>query len=101
MEIFLDDFCVFSKRKDHLKCLEKCMRQCKEFGISLNSEKCQFGMPFGRLLGHVVSKTGILTDPDKIRIIVQLPIPDTVSKVRAFLGHASYYRRFIHLFTIT
>ena len=101
MEIFLDDFCVFSKRKDHLKFLEKCMHQCKEFGISLNSEKCQFGMPFGKLLGHVVSKTGISTDPDKIRVMVQLPIPDTVSKVRAFLGHASYYRRFIHLFAVT
>jgi hypothetical protein len=100
MEIFLDDFCVFSKKKNHFKCLGKCMKQCKEFGISLNSDKCQFGMPFGRLLGHVVSRTGISTDPDKIRVIVQLPIPTTVSKVRAFLGHASYYRRFIHLFAV-
>jgi hypothetical protein len=100
MEIFLDDFCVFSKRKDHLKCLGKCMRQCQEFGISLNSDKCQFGMPFGKLLGHVVSKTGISTDPDKVRAIAELPIPTTVSKVRAFLGHASYYRRFIHLFAV-
>lgn len=98
MEIFLDDFCVFSKKSDHLDCLEKCFKQCDKFGISLNSDKCHFGVPFGKLLGHIVSAAGIAMDPDKIKIILELPVPETISGVRGFMGHTSYYRRFVYLF---
>ena len=44
MEIFLDDFYTFSSRKEHLDWLGKCLDQCDQFGISLNSEKCTFGV---------------------------------------------------------
>ena len=100
MEIFLDDFCTFSSRKDHLNWLGKCLDQCDQFGISLNSEKSSFGVPSGRLLGHIVSKVGIATDPDKVKRIANLPRPDTVSGVRGFVGHVSYYRRFIKSFAV-
>ena len=100
MEIFLDDFCTFSSRKEHLDWLGKCLDQCDQFGISLNSEKCTFGVPSGKLLGHIVSKAGIATDPDKVKKIANLPRPDTVFGVRGFVGHVSYYRRFIKSFAV-
>ena len=100
MEIFLDDFCSFSTREEHLEKLGRCLDKCAQFGISLNSEKCQFGVPSGKLLGHIVSTAGIATDPDKIKIILDLQIPDTVTGVRIFLGHVSYYRRFIYKFAV-
>ena len=40
MEIFLDDFCVFSTKETHAECLSKCFAQCKKYGISLNAAKC-------------------------------------------------------------
>ena len=91
MDIFLDDFCTFSVQKDHLDWLGKCLHQCDQFGISLNSKKYTFGVPFGKLLGHIVSKAGIATDPDKIKKIANLLRPGTVSEVRGFVGHVSYY----------
>ena len=57
-------------------------------------------MPFGRLVGHIVSERGIATDPDKIANIVSLPIPTTITKVKGFLEHTGYYRRFIFLYAI-
>ena len=60
MEILLDDFCTFSSHKDHLDWLSKCLDQCDQFGISLNSEKCAFGVPSEKLLGHIVSKARLL-----------------------------------------
>ena len=78
--------------------LDKCLIQCAEFGISLNSEKCTFGVPYGKLLGHIVSAKGIATDPDKVRRIADLPRPVTVTGVRGFVGHVSYYRRYIEFF---
>ena len=95
MEIFLDDFCVFGTKADHSSQLKKCFDKCAEFGISLNAAKCQFVVPYGKLLGHRVSKRGMYTDPDKVSKIVNLPIPTTITQVRGFLGHVSYYRRFI------
>ncbi|XP_024362295.1 uncharacterized mitochondrial protein AtMg00860-like [Physcomitrium patens] len=85
---------------DHLNCLGRCLDQCDKYGISLNLEKCQFGVPSGRLLDHIVSSRGIATDPNKVTRILTLPKPETVSGVPGFVGHVSYYRRFIHSFAV-
>ena len=58
-----------------------------QYQISLNLRKCIFCVPFGALLGHVVCHDGILVDPAKIDIILDLPPPATVNKLRATLGH--------------
>ena len=55
IEIFLDDFCVFGKKEDHVEQLAKCFEQCEKYGIALNAAKCQFVVSFSRLLGHIVS----------------------------------------------
>jgi hypothetical protein len=71
--------------------LERC-RQCQ---ISLNIKKCIFGTPFGILLGHIVCKQGLLGDPTKIAVIVNLPSPKLVRQLRETLGHTCYYKKFI------
>ena len=37
-------------------------------------------------------------DPDKVKAVVQFPQPQNQTKVRPFLGLASYYRRYIQNF---
>jgi hypothetical protein len=61
----------------------------------LNIKKCIFNAPFGIFLGHVVCKQGLLVDPAKIVVIVNLPPPKSVHQLRATLGHTGYYRKFI------
>ena len=46
-------------------------------------------------LGHVVSDLGILTDPAKTSAISTRPTPTNCKQLQAFLGLASYYRRFV------
>ena len=46
-------------------------------------------------LGHVVSRKGIAPDPLKTQKVKDFPEPTDVTKVRQFLGLASYYRRFV------
>jgi hypothetical protein len=97
-EIFVDDFCVFSTRQKHAEYLRKCFEQCREYGISINAAKSAFIVPYGRLLGHVVSKEGIAVDPDKVAAILLLPISENITGVKAFLGATSYYRRHIYFY---
>ena len=47
------------------------------------------------MLGHVISNKGIEVNKAKIEFISKLPSPTNVKNVRQFLGHASFYRRFI------
>lgn len=49
-------------------------------------------------LGHVISGDGISVDLEKIKEVVDWPIPTTVMGTRSFLGLAGYYRRFIEGF---
>jgi hypothetical protein len=71
--------------------LERC-RQCQ---ISLNINKFIFGTPFGILLGHIVCKQSLLVDPTNIVVIVKLPPPQSVCRLRETLGHIGYYMKFI------
>ena len=61
----------------------------------LEFEKYIFCVPFGILLGHMVCKQGLVVDPAKIAIIVNLPPPTSVKQLRTMLGHTGYYRKFI------
>ena len=49
-------------------------------------------------MGHVVSSSGIATDPEKTRAVTEWPVPTSVKEVKSFLGLAGYYRRFVKNF---
>jgi len=95
LEVFIDDFAVFSLRTEHHQFLRKTFQRCRETGLKLHPGKCFLGMESGILLGHVVSKKGLEVDSDKVRAILALLAPTTVREVRGFLGCIGYYRRFI------
>jgi hypothetical protein len=58
-------------------------------------EEMHFLFTIWSLLGHIVCKQGLLVDPSKIAIIVDLPPPTSVKQLRTALGHTGYYRKFI------
>lgn len=94
--LYLDDIIVFAKSLDqHLVRLKEVLQRIKAAGLKLNPPKCnllQTSVPF---LGHVISGTGVSTDPRKIVAVQSWAVPENVSQLRSFLGFCSYYRRFI------
>jgi hypothetical protein len=52
----------------------------------------------GIVLGHLVFERWIEVDRAKIEVIEQLP-PINIKRICSFLGHASFYRRFIKYFS--
>ena len=95
LEVFIDDFVVFSAKQDHLQFLKKTFERCRETNLKLHPSKCFLGMESGLLLGHVVSKNELEVDLDKVKAILALTTPTNVREIRGFLGCVGYYRRFI------
>ena len=74
--IYLDDITVYSKKRgDHLKDLKQIFQRCLRYGISLNPKKSFFALSEGKLLGFIVSKSGIHIDFDKIKEIFEISLP--------------------------
>lgn len=71
---------------------------CRLYRISLNPLKCQFWVRHGFILGHVVSKNGISTDFNKIKLILELPPPTNFKGVQRFTRHTGYYKRYIYMY---
>lgn len=60
--------------------------------------KVRLGYTEIQALGHVVGQQYVKPDPEKIAAIARIAPPHNLSSVRAFLGLAGYYRRFIEGF---
>ena len=75
--------------------LETVLHRYIEKNLVLNWEKCHFMVNQGIVLGHIISNKGIEVDKEKIKLISKPPSPTNVKTVRQFLGHESFYRKFI------
>ncbi|XP_070028683.1 uncharacterized mitochondrial protein AtMg00860-like [Nicotiana sylvestris] len=102
IEVYVDDVIIKSKKQsDHVKDLSKFFQRLRRYNLKLNPTKCAFGVPFGKLLGFVVSRHGIELDPSKIKAIQELPPPKNKTEVMILLGRLNYISRFIAQLTTT
>ena len=100
MEIFMDDFTVYgSSFENCLHNLGTVLHRCQDKNLTLNWEKCHFMVTEGIVLGHMISAAGLEVDQAKVSIIKNLMPPTTIKRIRSFLGHVRFYRRFIKVFS--
>eukprot|EP00253_Pinus_taeda_P005349 PITA_05349 len=94
--IFIDDILIYSRNiEEHCEHLRIVLQTLRKHQLYAKFSKCDFFMEEIQYLGHVISKEGIAVDPEKIKAIMDWPIPKDVTDVRSFMGLAGYYRRFM------
>eukprot|EP00253_Pinus_taeda_P022952 PITA_22952 len=98
--IFIDDILVYSRTvEEHQEHLRKVLQTLREHQLYAKFSKCDFFKEEIQYLGHVISKEGIAVDPEKIKAIMDWPVPKDVADIRSFMGLAGYYRRFVEGFS--
>ncbi|CAC5413343.1 unnamed protein product [Mytilus coruscus] len=66
--VYLDDVIIFSKSfEEHMKNLKEVFQRLKAANLKLNPKKCNFLKTEVKFLGHIVSESGVATDPNKIQ----------------------------------
>ena len=98
--IYQDDILILSPNvEEHMVTVRKVLNTLKDAGIKVNISKCSFFTDQVHYLGHIFSSTGVHTDPEKVRSIVDAPAPKNLKQLQAFLGLCNYYKQFIPNFT--
>jgi hypothetical protein len=98
--VFIDDILIYSKNEqEHEEKLRIVLQILRDQKLYAKFSKCDFYKDKIQYLGNIVSKEGIVVDPEKIKSIMDWPIPKDVSDIRSFMGITSYYQNFIEGFS--
>lgn len=82
IEVYFDDMIAKSHiEEEHLVNLEKLFERLRKFKLRLNPNKCMFGVRSGKLLVFIVSQRDIEVDPEKVKVIHEMPPPKTENEV--------------------
>jgi hypothetical protein len=80
---------------DHHTHLQLIFEHWRYFQILLNPNKCIFCVTSKHLLDFIVSTIGIMVNPLKVEVIIQLPPPCTILQLQSLQGKANFLRCFI------
>lgn len=93
---YVDDVLIASSSmEEHIKHLQIVFERFEKFGVVINPVKCEFGKSEVVFLGHRINSAGVSPSPSKVAAISDFPLPDTMRKLRQFLGMVNFFRRFL------
>ena len=94
--VYLDDIIIFSTSlQEHLDSITKIFDRIRQSNLKVQLDKCEFMKRETEFLGHIITDKGVRMNPKKIEGVKNYPIPKSPSKIKAFLGLAGFYRKFI------
>ena len=89
--VYLDDVIIVGRDfEEHLQNLSTVLQKLREAGLQLKPSKCSFCQESVSYLGHIVSREGVSTDPEKTAKVTRWPTPTSfqaaVSRVSILLS---------------
>jgi hypothetical protein len=88
VEAYIDDVVVKTQEDEELiSNLVETFNNLRKFKMKPNPEKCTFGVPAGKLLGHMVSHRGIDPNPEKVLAITKMKPLESLHDVQKLTMH--------------
>ena len=86
-EVYIDDMLVKSTIAElHITHLSEAFQILRNYNMKLNLAKCAFGVSAGKFLGFIVNHRGIEANPDKIKVVLDMPSPSGIKEVQRLTG---------------
>ncbi|CAC5366629.1 unnamed protein product [Mytilus coruscus] len=81
--------------EEHNKAFREVLKRAKDFGITLNRDKCEFGVNELEFYGYKSTKDGLKPTHEKVSAV-----KEAKEAVRSFLGMIGYLSKFIPRYTL-
>ena len=91
----IDDILVLGYNEDgvgHDATVHKVLRWCREVSLKLNKDKSYFRCTSTLFFSVVISWEGVQPDPQKFKVLTDMPAPNNEKELQAFLGIICYPR---------
>ena len=97
--VFIDDVIVGMEAEEgHDELVAEVIKRLEENDLYVNPEKCKWKVREVEFLGVVIGPEGIKMEKEKVKGVLEWPMPKCVKDIQKFLGLANYYCRFIEGF---
>ena len=94
--VYLDDVLVFSPDDEtYLLHLRKLFERFSKYSLTINLQKCKFGVNSIDYLGHHIDSSGITPLSKKLTAIQNFPKPSNMRQLRRFVRMIAFYKKFI------
>jgi hypothetical protein len=84
--------------KEHDDIIAKLLERAKAENVKFNPEKLQYKVEEVKYMGNIVSESGLKLDSEKVRTILDMPLPKSKEELRRFLGMVNFFSKIFYLF---
>lgn len=99
--VYLDDIIVTGVNNDnHLENVHKILKRLQLHGLRCRPEKCYFAEERIEYVGHKIDANGIMPTEKRVNAIKDMPRPENIQQLEAFIGSINYYNKFVNNFSV-
>nr|GEV76480.1 hypothetical protein [Tanacetum cinerariifolium] len=96
LEAYVDDMVIKSRtEQDIIKDIEQIFSTLRRINMKINLTKCLFGMKEGKFLGYIVTSEGIRANPEKEKVVMDMPSPKTIKQMQSLSGKLAALDHFL------
>jgi hypothetical protein len=94
--VYMDDILIYTAELlHHCKIVREVLKCLEHYDLYLKPEKCNSEKEEIEYLGMIIKPGEVWMDPGNVAAVKDWPTPTVLKEVRAFIGFANFYRRFI------
>lgn len=96
VQTYIDDILIWAETDGELlETIKIVLGRLAKHNVKINAEKCEWFVSQVKYLGHILSEAGVSPNPEKVRAITAVQVPQSKTQLKAFLGMITFYTRFV------